>query len=480
VPYHPTIGDLRKQRARIALIAAMLAAAAVLLALGTQRPRLPSDPGYRLSGQQVIGTDLVFRFGMWLQQLGRGASGSFGGQAYSVIEQAVAAYERQALTAKPNPRALYRLGVIYGHRGHYEQAEDFFAQANLLDHDRSELYDALARVYSGVKGLPADELEAHCTVLARQDGWLADLTLRDCYKRSGEEEKTREIEVAGSLRAHRFGISMLLLTLALLSLVLLGLLLLVRSLLRWGLRLSRPQARLPFVVPWTVIDVAEIVALLTLGVVVAAIAADLVRTSIGAEGARPLARPLLLAAQYCIVAAIALAVVLRRVGLHSSRPLRSVGLCAVRPLRLIGFGVGGYAVFIALMFLFAAAAKGLVGDVGPLSSAAENLLASGHRPWDLVIFAVLVCVIAPIVEETIFRGYVYAGIRRFLSPRQAMVVGGVLFAIVHLSIEALLVITLIGIALCYLYEHSRSLLPGIIAHGLHNGLVLAVLIVHSI
>jgi len=97
-----------------------------------------------------------------------------------------------------------------------------------------------------------------------------------------------------------------------------------------------------------------------------------------------------------------------------------------------------------------------------------------------MIYAVLVCIIAPIVEEIIFRGYVYAGIRRFLRPPQAMLLGGLIFWVVHFSPAALLVITLIGITLCYLSEHTRSLLPGMVAHGLHNAIVLAALVVHSI
>ncbi len=475
MPYHPTIGDLGRQRARIVAIVAMLAVAGVLLAVSAQRPKLPSDPGYRLSGQQVMATDLTFRFGTWLQQIGRQPPHSFAGQARLIIEQAVAAYERQALTAKPNPRAIYRLGVIYGHRGYYKQAEDFFARADLLDDGHSELYRVLARVYSGEKDVPADELDAQCAVLAQQAGWLADLTLYDCYKRAGEEKKAGEVQAAASLRTHRFGISMLLLALALLGLLLLGLFLLVRSLLRWGLRLPGPQAQLPFVVPWTVIDVAEIIAVLTLGVVVAAIGAAWVRTSVGGENAHPL----LLAVQYCVVAAIALAFVLWRVGAHSSRPLRSVGLRAPHPLRLISFGIGGYAVLVSLAFLLALVMRSVVGDAVPLTSTAENLVESTHTTGDLIIFAVLVCVIAPIFEEIIFRGYVYAGLRRFLSPPRAMAVAGLLFAAVHLSPEALVVITLLGVALCYLYERTRSLLPGMIAHGLHNGIVLAALIVHS-
>ena len=56
--WHPAVGDYKKQLPRIAVIAAMFAAAATLIALHQQRAQMPSEKWYRLSRQQVMEADL--------------------------------------------------------------------------------------------------------------------------------------------------------------------------------------------------------------------------------------------------------------------------------------------------------------------------------------------------------------------------------------------------------------------------------------
>ncbi len=480
--YHPAIGDIRSQLPRVALIAAMLAAAATLLALGTEGPSLPPDRWYRLSGRHVMQADIAFRFGLWLEQLGYRLPSYVQRHARLTTEQAISVYERQALTDVPNPGAVYRLGVIYGHRGYHRQAEHYLTWAVALDEAKSDLYYALAQVYSDEPGAPADDLEAQEAVLAGQVGWLADITLRDYHERLGNPEQVEDIERRQAQRTRLFGLSLCVLGIALAALMLLGLTLLVISAMRYGFSLVPPrrEPQLPFLVPWTFIDVAEIVALLPFALVVVGVSAASLWAQASAQWTWPLARPLLVTAQYLGVAALCLIVIFKRVRARSSAPSRSLGLRAARPLRLIGAGIAGYAVFIALISLLAVVLRGMLGEVLPLASSVEELIGSPHSTGELIIYAVLVCVIAPIVEEIIFRGYVYAGIRRFLRPPQAMLLGGLIFWVVHFNPTALLVITLIGIMLCYLYERTRSLLPGMVAHGLHNAIVLVALVVHSI
>ncbi|MGC9318748.1 MAG: CPBP family intramembrane glutamic endopeptidase, partial [Armatimonadota bacterium] len=136
-------------------------------------------------------------------------------------------------------------------------------------------------------------------------------------------------------------------------------------------------------------------------------------------------------------------------------------------------------VFVTVMLLVALIASFLLGQSLPLAQTAEEVIGAARSPAEIAIFFVLVCIMAPVFEELIFRGYVYGGLRRVLSSRHAIIIGGALFAAVHLNAEAFAVIGLIGVLLCYLYERTRSLLPGMIAHGVHNGMVLAVVLLQS-
>jgi membrane protease YdiL (CAAX protease family) len=94
----------------------------------------------------------------------------------------------------------------------------------------------------------------------------------------------------------------------------------------------------------------------------------------------------------------------------------------------------------------------------------------------LLTFCSLV-VLPPLVEETLFRGFVFTGLRTRLHPVMAAIVTSVVFASLHLEIgngtplvwvAAIDTFTL-SLVLCYLRHKTDSLWPGILLHGLKNG-----------
>jgi membrane protease YdiL (CAAX protease family) len=80
----------------------------------------------------------------------------------------------------------------------------------------------------------------------------------------------------------------------------------------------------------------------------------------------------------------------------------------------------------------------------------------------------LVCLIAPISEETIFRGFIYGWLRRRLPVLPAVVMSAAVFSSAHLVLVLALPLFGVGVILALLYEYSDSLLPGAIVHGLFN------------
>lgn len=64
------------------------------------------------------------------------------------------------------------------------------------------------------------------------------------------------------------------------------------------------------------------------------------------------------------------------------------------------------------------------------------------------------CVVAPIVEELIFRGYIYGVLKKFSNPLFAMIVAGALFAAVHMNLPALFPLWILAIILTLSYELS--------------------------
>ena len=76
---------------------------------------------------------------------------------------------------------------------------------------------------------------------------------------------------------------------------------------------------------------------------------------------------------------------------------------------------------------------------------------------------------APIVEEILFRGLLFAGLRHTLGLRPGVWISALLFASVHAEI-GFGVIFALGAILAWLYDRTRSLVAPMIAHAVHNGL----------
>ena len=85
-----------------------------------------------------------------------------------------------------------------------------------------------------------------------------------------------------------------------------------------------------------------------------------------------------------------------------------------------------------------------------------------------------VSVVAPLAEETFFRGFIYSWMRRHLRVPATAILSSCVFAAAHLSYGAqselliFLPLTLLGVVLALLYEYSGSLVPGVIVHAGFN------------
>jgi membrane protease YdiL (CAAX protease family) len=100
-------------------------------------------------------------------------------------------------------------------------------------------------------------------------------------------------------------------------------------------------------------------------------------------------------------------------------------------------------------------------------------LGTGKNAILLLLSAGLTCVVAPICEEFLFRGYIFSALRNWRGDWPAAVITGLLFGGVHAgSAPALDLLPLagLGFALCLLYRATGSLYPCIAAHSLNNSL----------
>jgi membrane protease YdiL (CAAX protease family) len=85
----------------------------------------------------------------------------------------------------------------------------------------------------------------------------------------------------------------------------------------------------------------------------------------------------------------------------------------------------------------------------------------------------VICIVAPIVEELTFRGLGYSLLVRF-GKWTAIVLVGIAFGLAHGLVQAFPLLAVFGAALAYLRSRVDSVYPGMIVHGLFNAVALTV------
>jgi membrane protease YdiL (CAAX protease family) len=112
-------------------------------------------------------------------------------------------------------------------------------------------------------------------------------------------------------------------------------------------------------------------------------------------------------------------------------------------------------------------------------------LGAGKSTAALAAAGLFVCVIAPVLEEFFFRGFLFGALRRWrisvggheLGTWVAAVITGILFGLAHTgsaSSQYLIPLGFLGFVLCIVRWRTRSLYPCIALHSINNSLALGV------
>jgi membrane protease YdiL (CAAX protease family) len=116
-------------------------------------------------------------------------------------------------------------------------------------------------------------------------------------------------------------------------------------------------------------------------------------------------------------------------------------------------------------------------NVNPKEKLLEQLGANEGTAL-LLLSAALTCVLAPICEEILFRGFIYRALCSWRGPWPAALLTGLAFGGVHAGsapVVDLVPLAVLGVALCVLYRRTRSLYPCIAAHSLNNSIAFGAL-----
>ena len=150
----------------------------------------------------------------------------------------------------------------------------------------------------------------------------------------------------------------------------------------------------------------------------------------------------------------------------AQRSLRELGLRAPTWAE-VGWGILGS----AAMFLVSGAIGGFEEHVlhQKVQESAVDLLKSVHGPLAF-LFAFIACVLAPIVEELVFRAFLFNALLRYSPVAIAAVVSALVFGIAHGSPTAFAPLAGAGLVLAVVYYRTGALGASMIAHAGFNAI----------
>jgi uncharacterized protein len=134
-----------------------------------------------------------------------------------------------------------------------------------------------------------------------------------------------------------------------------------------------------------------------------------------------------------------------------------------RALRVLGFIAGGF--FLALIVQIASAVFGTKAKL-PIEALFEDRLTAA-------LILSLAVLMAPLVEETIFRGYIYPVVARSFGRAVGVVVTGTLFGLLHAAQlwggwTQIALLVFVGLALTYTRAVTRTVFASYLVHLGYN------------
>jgi uncharacterized protein len=97
------------------------------------------------------------------------------------------------------------------------------------------------------------------------------------------------------------------------------------------------------------------------------------------------------------------------------------------------------------------------------------------NPWIFANLLLVTGVLAPILEETVFRGFLLTSLTKYFSLPQSVALSSVLFAACHFSLRDFPQLLALGMVMGFAYARSRNLLTSITIHAVWNSTVVVML-----
>jgi membrane protease YdiL (CAAX protease family) len=134
-------------------------------------------------------------------------------------------------------------------------------------------------------------------------------------------------------------------------------------------------------------------------------------------------------------------------------------------LKAVGAGAGLFVVSIVLAFF-------QDRILGSHPQEIALIIAKHHGLLAITLDLLSAAVLAPLFEETLFRGVVFTALVQRIRFPLAAALSGLAFGLAHADLYNVIVLAVVGMGLAYVFYYSRTIWASMIAHGTFNSMSL--------
>lgn len=140
------------------------------------------------------------------------------------------------------------------------------------------------------------------------------------------------------------------------------------------------------------------------------------------------------------------------------------------PVKLVLIGLAAWCAALPIVAVACYVGSKLLGAQGSSNPIISLVLdaARSSNSGAILLFYLTLGVLAPLCEESLFRGFLYSSLRRRFGVGVSLLVSASLFAAAHLDPGAVTPLLCLGLVFGFVFERTKSLVPCMIAHGLWN------------
>lgn len=150
------------------------------------------------------------------------------------------------------------------------------------------------------------------------------------------------------------------------------------------------------------------------------------------------------------------------------------GFAKIGILRTIGLVIGAYLMYLAITFIISTII--IYKDVQiPGYQVQESLLPLfGTDLFGLIIAGITIILVAPFIEELIFRGFLLRTLSNKMGIFYGSIISALIFAMLHMPWHSIIPIFILGLIINSLVIRSKSLWPAIAFHTFNNAMTFLV------